>query len=36
MDKNAEWIEDLLGSVKENPTQANVSLIEACGVDFAC
>ena len=29
--KHAIWIEDLLGEVKQNPCEENISLIESCG-----
>ena len=30
-EKHATWMEDLLGSVKENPSDENIALIENCG-----
>ncbi len=35
MSKHTEWIEDLLGAAKANPTQASISLIECCGAGCA-
>lgn len=35
MSTHAEWIEDLLGAAKANPTRENISLIERCGVGCA-
>ena len=35
MSKHAEWIEDLLGAAKANPSQGNIALIESCGVGCA-
>ena len=35
MSKHAEWVEDLLGAAKANPTQENISLIECCGAGCA-
>lgn len=31
MNHHAVWIEDLLGEVKNNPTEENIKLIESCG-----
>ncbi len=35
MDKKAEWVEDMLGAIKDSGSRSAVRLIESCGQNCA-